>query len=134
MPKSRKWQFKTRLRAHAFGWRGTNLAISRLKEAVSEIKAAAISDPIAASDGVVSLMERIRPARLTATSRGSHSPRICISARFDWLPAATPLIELSDVHPAAVEERKRHMLEQINRDLDALMAALQLVLTAGGSH
>jgi hypothetical protein len=62
MPQGRKWKFKTRLRAHAFGWRGTNLAISRLKEAVSEIKTTAISDPVAAGEGVVSLMERIWPA------------------------------------------------------------------------
>jgi hypothetical protein len=38
------------------------LAISRLKEAVSEIKAVAKSDPVAAGDGAVSLMERIWPA------------------------------------------------------------------------
>lgn len=55
----RKWQFKTKFRAKAFGWRGSRLAISRLKEAVSEIKAVAKSDPVAAGDGAVSLMERI---------------------------------------------------------------------------
>ena len=37
-------------------------AISRLKEAVSEIKSAAKSDPVAAGDGAVSLMELIWPA------------------------------------------------------------------------
>jgi hypothetical protein len=58
----RKWQFKTKFRAKAFGWRGSRLAISRLKEAVSKIKAAAKSDPVAAGDGAVSLMERIWPA------------------------------------------------------------------------
>jgi hypothetical protein len=58
----RKWQFKTKLRARAYGWRGSRLAISRLKEAVSEIKAAVKSDPVAACDGAVSLMERIWPA------------------------------------------------------------------------
>jgi len=58
----RKWQFKTKFRAKAFGWRGSRLAISRLKEAVSEIKAAAKSDPVAAGDGAVWLMERIWPA------------------------------------------------------------------------
>ncbi len=58
----RKWQFKTKLRAKAYGWRGSHLAISRLKEAVSEIKAAAKSDTVAAGDGAVSLMERIWPA------------------------------------------------------------------------
>ena len=47
----RKWQFKTKFRAKAFGWRGSRLAISRLKEAVSEIKAVTKSDPVAAGDG-----------------------------------------------------------------------------------
>jgi hypothetical protein len=58
----RKWQFKTKFRANAYGWRGSGLAISRLKEAASEIRSAAKSDPVVAGDGVVSLMERIWPA------------------------------------------------------------------------
>jgi hypothetical protein len=62
MAAGRKWQFKTRFRAKAYGWRGSTLAISRLKEAVSEIKAVAKTDPVAAGDGAVSLMERIWPA------------------------------------------------------------------------
>lgn len=57
-----KWMFKARLRSHAFGWRGSRLACQRLKEAVSEIKKVARTDPVTASDGVVSLMERIWPA------------------------------------------------------------------------
>ncbi|MGA2314577.1 MAG: hypothetical protein ABSF87_19845 [Xanthobacteraceae bacterium] len=44
-------------RARAYGWRGSRLAISRLKEAASEIKAAAKSDPVAVGGGAVSLME-----------------------------------------------------------------------------
>jgi hypothetical protein len=62
MVAGRKWQFTARFRAKAYGWRGSRLAISRLKEAVSEIKAAAKSDPVAAGSGAVSLMERIWPA------------------------------------------------------------------------
>lgn len=54
-----KWQFKTKFRANAYGWRGSKLAISRLKEAVREIRMAAKSDPVAAGDGCVTLMERI---------------------------------------------------------------------------
>ena len=57
-----KWTFKARFRANAYGWKGTALATKRLKEAVSEIKKVAKSDPIAAADGAVSLMERICPA------------------------------------------------------------------------
>lgn len=57
-----KWNFKARFRSQAFGWRGSHLACQRLKEAVTEIKRAAKSDPVTAGDGVVSLMERIWPA------------------------------------------------------------------------
>jgi len=57
-----KWQFKTRFRTSAYGWRGSKLAIGRLKEAAAEIKSVAKADPVAAGDGVVSLMERIWPA------------------------------------------------------------------------
>ena len=57
-----KWQFKARLRARAYNWRGTALATARLKEAVSEIKAAAKIDPVSAGDGAVALMERLWPA------------------------------------------------------------------------
>jgi hypothetical protein len=58
----RNWQFKTKFSTKSYGWRGSRLAISRLKEAFSEIKAAAKSDPVAGGDGAVSLMERIWPA------------------------------------------------------------------------
>jgi hypothetical protein len=57
-----KWTFKSRFRANAYGWKGTALATKRLKEAVSEIKKVAKSDPVTAADGAVGLMERIWPA------------------------------------------------------------------------
>jgi hypothetical protein len=56
------WTFKARLRTRAFGWRGSHLACQRLKDAVTEIKKVARKEPVSASDGVVSLMERIWPA------------------------------------------------------------------------
>jgi hypothetical protein len=62
MPTKHTWTFETRLRAKAFGWRGSHLACRRLKEAVAEIKKAARIDPVIAGDGVVRLMERIWPA------------------------------------------------------------------------
>ncbi|MGB9165918.1 MAG: hypothetical protein WCC41_15975, partial [Rhodomicrobium sp.] len=58
----RKWQFKAKFRANTYGWRASSLAISRLKEAASEIRSVAKSDPVVAGDGAVSLMERIWPA------------------------------------------------------------------------
>ena len=62
MADSHRWTFKSRLRARAFGWRGSKTAIARLKEAVSEIKSVNRTDPIAAGDGAVALMERLWPA------------------------------------------------------------------------
>jgi hypothetical protein len=62
VPTKHTWTFKSRLRARAFGWRGSRLACQRLKEAVTEIKSAAKLDPVTAGEGVVSLMERIWPA------------------------------------------------------------------------
>ena len=62
MASVREWQFKRKFRTNAYGWRASSLAIGRLKEAAAEIKSVAKSDPVAAGDGVVSLMERIWPA------------------------------------------------------------------------
>lgn len=57
-----QWTFRARLRSGALGWRGSHLACRRLKEAVTEVKNAARTDPVTAGDGFVSLMERIWPA------------------------------------------------------------------------
>ena len=56
------WAFRPRLRSRALGWKGSHLACQRLKEAVTEIKKVARTDPVPAGDGVVSLMGRIWPA------------------------------------------------------------------------
>ena len=72
MAATHTWAFKSRLRARAFGWRGSHLACQRLKEAVTEIRNVARTDPVIAGDGVVSLMERIWPAfQAVDTSSGA---------------------------------------------------------------
>jgi hypothetical protein len=55
------WEFKTRFRRHAFGWR-SQPAIQRIKQAVSEIKKVARRDPVLAAEGAVLLLERVSPA------------------------------------------------------------------------
>jgi len=50
------------MRRGALGWRGPPKAIARLKQATSEILAAAMTDPIHAGTGVVVLEERVWPA------------------------------------------------------------------------
>lgn len=56
------WRFKARFRSKAYGWKGSSLAIERLKDAVSEIKNVAHTEPVAAAGGAVSLFERLWPA------------------------------------------------------------------------
>lgn len=56
-----KWQFKARFRRHAFGWR-SQPAITRVKEAVSEIKKVARTDKVLAAEGAVSFLEKVSPA------------------------------------------------------------------------
>lgn len=56
------WKFRRYFRANAYGWRGSSVAIGRLREAVAEIRSVAKSDPVTGAEGVVSLAERIWPA------------------------------------------------------------------------
>ena len=63
MPKTggHSWRFKTRFRRHAFGWK-SQPAITRLQEALSEIKQVARLEPILAAEGVIALLEHMSPA------------------------------------------------------------------------
>jgi nuclear transport factor 2 (NTF2) superfamily protein len=66
------WAFKWSFRARAFGWRGSRLAVQRVKEAVSEIRTTAQPFPVDAADGAVCLMERLWPTfELIDTSSGA---------------------------------------------------------------
>jgi hypothetical protein len=56
-----QWEFKARCRRHAFGWK-SQPAIQRVKQAVSEIKKIARSDPVLAAAGALTLLERLSPA------------------------------------------------------------------------
>ena len=56
------WQFKSRFRRNAFGWRGSRPAIQRIDEAIAEIKAVARTDPTLAAEGAVVFLERVSPA------------------------------------------------------------------------
>jgi len=60
-PAAHAWVFKQRFRAHGYGWRGSSLAVARLKEAAGEITKVAKTDPVLAADGAVALMERLWP-------------------------------------------------------------------------
>lgn len=56
-----KWAFKARFRRHAFGWR-SQPAITRIRQAVAEIKKVAKKDPVLAAEGAIAFLERVSPA------------------------------------------------------------------------
>jgi tetratricopeptide (TPR) repeat protein len=56
-----KWEFRARFRWHAFGWK-SQPAITRIKEAVSEIKKVARKDKLLAAEGAVLFLEKVSPA------------------------------------------------------------------------
>ena len=55
------WAFRARFRRGTFGWK-SQPAITRVREAVAEIKRVAKSDPVLAADGAVLFLERVSPA------------------------------------------------------------------------
>ncbi len=61
MPEKHKWQFKSRFRKGAFGWR-SQPAEARVEEAVREIRDVARHDPVLAADGAVTFLERVSNA------------------------------------------------------------------------
>jgi hypothetical protein len=56
-----KWEFKARFRRHAFGWK-SQPAITRIKQAVTEIKKVAKKEPVLAAEGAIAFLERVSPA------------------------------------------------------------------------
>lgn len=57
-----KWIFPARFRAGAYGWKSSQLACQRLREAVSEIKKVAKKDAQLGAEGAVRLIEKLWPA------------------------------------------------------------------------
>ena len=59
--KAHNWTFRARIRAGAFGWR-SDVPIKRIKEAVTEIKAAARKDAAFGAEGAVIFLEKVSGA------------------------------------------------------------------------
>lgn len=55
------WSFAPRFRRGAFGWR-SDPAITRIKEAIAEIKAVSRKDPLLAAEGAVLFLQKVSPA------------------------------------------------------------------------
>jgi hypothetical protein len=61
VPAAHKWQFKTRFRKGAFGWR-SQPAQARVEQAVHEIREVARRDTVSAAEGAVAFLERVSNA------------------------------------------------------------------------
>jgi hypothetical protein len=67
-----RWQFATRFRRNAFGWR-SQPAIARVHEAVVEIRKVARRDPVLAAEGAVQyLQKRLIPTELARRAELNH--------------------------------------------------------------
>jgi hypothetical protein len=60
-PSVHKWNFAPCFRRNVFGWR-SQPALTRVKEAVAEIKKIARKDPVLAAEGAVLFLEKVSPA------------------------------------------------------------------------
>jgi hypothetical protein len=93
-----EWGFKARFRRHAFGWK-SRPAILRVKQAVSEIRKVARTDPVLAADGAVMLFERLSPA-LEHIDSSSGAIGTAVNA------AIAELVPIIAGAPAAAETRE----------------------------
>ena len=121
MASVRKWKFKTKFRANAYGWRASSLAIGRLKEAAAEIKSVAKSDPVGAGDGVVSLMERIWPAfQGIDTSSGALG-----AAVFRTVNELIPILTVESADHATRSKWLERLFEAVQNDGVEYLAPLE---------
>ena len=116
-----EWQFKRKFRTNAYGWRASSLAIGRLKEAAAEIRSVAKSDPVAAGDGVVSLMERIWPAfQGIDTSSGALG-----AAVFRTVNELIPILTVASADHATRSKWLERLFEAVQNDGVEYLAPLE---------
>ena len=89
-----KWQFTSRFRRQAFGWR-SDTPIQRIKEALAEIKLVARKEPVIAAEGAVTLLEKISPA-LEQVDSSSGAIGTAVNRAIETL---VPIIVKAEVEP-----------------------------------
>jgi len=62
-----KWQFATRFKRNAFGWR-SDAPIQRIKEALAEIRLVARREPVLAAEGAIIFLEKLSPSLMNVDS------------------------------------------------------------------
>jgi len=89
-----KWQFASRFRRQAFGWR-SDTPVQRIKEAITEIKQVARKEPLIAAEGAIILLEKLSPA-LEQVDSSSGALGSAVNKAIDTL---VPIIVKADVEP-----------------------------------
>lgn len=89
-----KWLFTSRFRRHAFGWR-SDTPITRIKEALAEIKQFTRKEPVLAAEGAITLLEKLSPA-LEQVDSSSGALGSAVNKAIDTL---VPIIIKADVEP-----------------------------------
>lgn len=89
-----KWQFASRFRRHAFGWR-SGTPVQRIKEALTEIKQVARKESVLAAEGAVTFLEKLSPA-LEQVDSSSGALGSAVNKAIDIL---VPIIAKAEVDP-----------------------------------
>jgi hypothetical protein len=106
------WAFRARLRRSAFGWKGTKLAIERIHEALTEIRAVARQDPAAAAEGAVLFLENLSPA----LNQIDSSSGALGNATYAAVQELVPLIGSAPVDTALRKKWLDRLFEAIQED------------------
>ena len=106
------WTFRTRFRRGAFGWKGTQLAIGRINEALTEIRAVARHDPARAAEGAVLLLEKLSPALCQIDS----SSGALGNATYATVQELAPLISQAPVSAPVRQKWLDRLFEAVQED------------------
>ena len=106
------WAFRARFRRGAFGWKGTQLAIGRINEALTEIRAVARHDTACAAEGAVLLLEKLSPALCQIDS----SSGALGNASYAAVQELAPLISNAPVSTTVRKKWLDRLFEAIQED------------------
>lgn len=127
-----KWQFSSRFRRYAFGWK-SDTPIQRIKEAVAEIKLISKKSPEIAAEGAVIFFEKLSPA-LEQVDSSSGALGAAVNRAID---ALVPVIAKPDVEKhirqrwlerlwAAVEDDGMPYIESLGEHWGELCASTEI--------
>jgi tetratricopeptide (TPR) repeat protein len=114
------WAFRARFRRGAFGWKGTQLAIGRINEALTEIRAVARHDTACAAEGAVLLLEKLSPALCQIDS----SSGALGNATYATVQELAPLISHAPVSTKVRQKWLDRLFEAIQEDDPPYIEAL----------